>query len=106
MDSETIGFMPAIEWAANIRTKQISPVEAMRALLDRITALEPKINAFAYLAADQAMDAARAAEKALMGGEQIGPLHGVPVTIKDLCWTKDMPTQSGSLTTKGFRPVE
>src|SRR5580700_6378622 len=106
MDSETIGFMPATEWAEKIRTKQMSPVEAMRALLERITALNPKVNAFAYLAADQAMDAARAAEKALMGGERIGRLHGVPVTIKDLCWTKDMPTQSGSRTAKGFQPVE
>ena len=84
MDSATIGFMPATEWAEKIRTKQMSPVEAMRALLERIAALDPKVNAFAYLAADQAMDAARAAEKALMGGERIGRLHGVPVTIKDL----------------------
>ena len=106
MDSSTIGFMPATEWAEKIRTKQMSPVEAMRALLDRITALDPKINAFVHLAADRAMDAARAAEKALMGGERIGRLHGVPVTIKDLCWTKDMPTQNGSLTSKGFQPVE
>lgn len=106
MDSETIGFMPATVWAEMIRTKQMSPVEAMRALLDRITALEPKVNAFAFLAEDQAMEAARAAEKALMGGERIGRLHGVPVTIKDLAWTKDMPTQSGSVSSKGFQPVE
>ena len=46
------------------------------------------------------------AEKALMGGERIGRLHGLPVTIKDLAWTKDMPTQSGSLTAKGFQSVE
>src|SRR5271165_1735651 len=106
MDSATIGFMPATEWAEKIRTKQISPVEAMRALLERITAIEPNVNAFAYLAADQAMDAARAAETALMGGERIGRLHGVPVTIKDLAWTKDMPTQNGSLTSKGAQPAE
>jgi aspartyl-tRNA(Asn)/glutamyl-tRNA(Gln) amidotransferase subunit A len=106
MDSTTIGFMPATEWAEKIRTKQFSPVEAMRVLLDRIGALEPKVNAFAYLAAEQAMDAARAAEKALMGRERIGRLHGVPVTIKDLAWTKDMPTQNGSLTSKGFQPAE
>ena len=106
MDQETIGFMPATVWADGIRTKQFSPVEAMRALLDRIGAVDAKVNAFAYLAAEQAMDAARAAEKALMSGERIGRLHGVPVTIKDLSWTKDMPTQSGSLTSKGFRPVE
>ncbi len=106
MDPETIGFMPATVWAEQIRTKRFSPVEAMRALLSRIEAVNPKINAFAYLAADQAMDEARAAEKALMGGERPGRLHGVPVTIKDLAWTKDMPTQSGSLTSKGFQPTE
>ncbi len=106
MDPETIGFMPAVEWAEKIRTKQMSPVEAMQALLDRIATVEPRINAFAHLAADQAMDAARAAEKAVMGGERLGRLHGVPVTIKDLAWTKDMPTQNGSLTSKGFRPAE
>src|SRR5580692_3248611 len=106
MDSETIGFMPATVWAEKIRTKQISPVEAMRALLDRITALDPKINAFVHLAADQAMDAARAAENAVMGGERIGRLHGVPVTIKDLCWTKDMPTQQGSFMYQGNQPTE
>jgi aspartyl-tRNA(Asn)/glutamyl-tRNA(Gln) amidotransferase subunit A len=106
MDSETIGFMPATEWAERVRTKQMSPVEAMRALLDRIAAVEPKVNAFAYLAAEQAMDAARAAEQAVMGGERLGRLHGVPVTIKDLAWTKDMPTQNGSLTSKGAQPLE
>ncbi len=106
MDSETIGFMPATEWAAKIRSKEMSPVEALSALLDRVTALEPKVNAFAHLAADQAMDAARAAEKAVMSGERLGRLHGVPATIKDLAWTKDMPTQSGSNTSKGFQPTE
>src|SRR5258708_3339751 len=106
MNSETIGFMPATVWAEKIRTKQMSPVEAMRTLLDRINALDAKVNAFAYLAADQAMDAARLAEKALMGGERLGRLHGVPVTIKHLAWTKDMPTQNGSLSSKGFQPVE
>jgi aspartyl-tRNA(Asn)/glutamyl-tRNA(Gln) amidotransferase subunit A len=106
MDSETIGYMTAVEWAAKIRGKEMSPVEAMRALLARIAAVDPKINAFAYLAGDQAMEAARAAEKAVMAGERLGRLHGVPVTIKDLCWTRDMPTQHGSMTSKGAQPTE
>jgi aspartyl-tRNA(Asn)/glutamyl-tRNA(Gln) amidotransferase subunit A len=106
MDSETLGFMPATELAELIRTKQLSPVEYMRGLLDRITALEPKVNAFAYLAADQAMDAARQAEADLSSGKRIGRLRGVPVTIKDLAITKDMPTQSGSLIFKGNQPNE
>jgi aspartyl-tRNA(Asn)/glutamyl-tRNA(Gln) amidotransferase subunit A len=106
MDSETIGFMPAVELAELIRTKKVSPVEYMRALLDRIAALEPKVNAFAYLAADQAMDAAKRAEAQLMSGGRIGRLHGIPVTIKDLLFTKDMPTQRGSKIFAGDRPSE
>ena len=75
-------------------------------MLDRIATLEPKVNAFVHLAADQAMDAARAAEARLMSGERIGRLHGVPVTIKDLAITKDMPTQQGSLIYQGNQPTE
>lgn len=106
MDSETLGFMPATVAAELIRTKKLSPVEYMTALLDRITALEPKVNAFVHLAADQAMDAARAAEKAVMGGGRLGRLHGIPVTIKDLVITRDMPTQNGSMIFKGNQPTE
>jgi aspartyl-tRNA(Asn)/glutamyl-tRNA(Gln) amidotransferase subunit A len=106
MDSEALGFMPAVELAELIRTKKISPVEYMRALLDRIVVLEPKVSAFAYLAADQAMDGAKKAEAALMSGARIGRLHGVPVTIKDLLITKDMPTQRGSRIFEGDRPTE
>jgi aspartyl-tRNA(Asn)/glutamyl-tRNA(Gln) amidotransferase subunit A len=106
MDSETIGFMTAVELAELIRTRKISPVESMRALLDRIAALEPKVNAFAYLGADQAMDAAKRAESQLMSGARIGRLHGIPVTIKDLLFTKDMPTQRGSKIFAGDRPSE
>jgi aspartyl-tRNA(Asn)/glutamyl-tRNA(Gln) amidotransferase subunit A len=106
MNSEDLGFLPATQLAELIRTKQLSPVEVMRALLDRIAALEPKINAFAYLAADRAMDAARVAEAKLMSGNGIGRLHGLPVTIKDLAITKDMPTQQGSLIYQNNRPSE
>lgn len=106
MDSETLGFMPATEAVELMRTKKLSPVEYMRGLLDRITALEPKVNAFAHLAADQAMDAARKAEARLMSGERLGRLFGVPVTIKDLANTADMPTQQGSLIFKDAQPTE
>jgi aspartyl-tRNA(Asn)/glutamyl-tRNA(Gln) amidotransferase subunit A len=106
MDSETIGFMPAVELAEMIRTKKISAVETMRVLLERIAALEPKVNAFAYLGAEQAMDGAKKADAELMRGARIGRLHGVPVTIKDLLFTKDMPTQRGSKIFAGDRPSE
>ena len=107
MTDEELGFLPAAELAPMIRAKKISPVEVVSTLLARIERLEPKVNAFAFLAADQAMAAARASEAALMRDGPIGPLHGVPVTIKDLLWTKDMPTSAGSKITEGTRyPID
>lgn len=106
MDSTDLGYAQAMDLAAMIRERKISPVEAMTALLTRIEALEPRINAFAHLAADMAMEGAHAAESAVMRGDALGPLHGVPVTIKDLAITKDMPTESGSLIMKGTRPAQ
>jgi aspartyl-tRNA(Asn)/glutamyl-tRNA(Gln) amidotransferase subunit A len=106
MTSEDLGFLPATTLAELIRTKQLSPVEYMQALLSRIEAHDPKVNAFAHLAAEPAMQAARAAEAQLMSGARIGRLHGVPVTIKDLAYTKDMPTQQGSFIYAGYQPTE
>ncbi len=103
---DELGFLPATQLVELIRTKRLSPVEYMTALLARIEALEPRVNAFVHLAAEQAMDAARATEATLMSGERIGRLFGVPVTIKDLAITKDMPTQQGSFIYQGDQPVE
>lgn len=106
MYSDTIGFMTAVEMAEMIRTREISPVECMQAVLARISELEPKVNAFAHLAADFAMGEAKKAEATLMSGARIGRLHGVPATIKDLSITSDMPTQRGSRIFSGDRPME
>ena len=93
-----IATQPATELASMIRAKQLSPVELMSAVLDRIAQLDPAINAFAHLDADRAMAGARRAEAALMAGSQIGMLHGLPVTIKDLAAVAGMPTRSGTKT--------
>src|ERR1700749_4408578 len=106
MDNETLAFTPAVQLAEMIRQKKLSPVELMTALLSRIKALNPRVNAFAYLAEDAAMNAAKRAEAALMKDERIGRLHGIPVTIKDLAITKDMPTQMGSQIFAGNQPNE
>ena len=79
MDKTELCFTPATELANAIRAKKLSSVEITSTVLERITALEPKLNAFAYLAAQEAMDAAAAADSALAKGESLGPLHGVPV---------------------------
>lgn len=106
MDHQALGFTPAVELAELIRTKKLSPVEYVRGLLARINDLEPKLIAFAYLAADHAMEQAKKAEAAIMSGARIGRLHGVVVTIKDHSNTKDMPTQHGSRIYAGDQPAE
>ncbi len=103
MNDADLGFLPATTLAPMIKAKQISPVEVMAALLRRIEALEPKINAMAAWDGDRAMAGARRAEAALMGGGPLGRLHGLPVTIKDLVWTKDFNTEAGSFIQQGFR---
>lgn len=67
----------ATRLAELIRNKEVSPVEVVKAHLDRIEAVDPKLNAIVTLA-DGALDVARAAEQAVMNGEALGPLHGVP----------------------------
>src|SRR5882672_12212894 len=89
-------WRPAIELAALIRTKQLSPVELTEALLARIDALNPRLNAFCLVAHDVARRGAREAEIAVMKGEPLGLLHGVPVSVKDVLFTRGMRTTGGS----------
>src|SRR5690348_1424534 len=85
-------FLPATELAARIRRRDISPVEVVEAYLRRIEVRNPVINAYTLVLADQAMEAARAAENAVMSGKPLGSLHGVPVGIKDLDDVAGVPT--------------
>lgn len=105
MSDDEIAWMPATEMAARVRARTLSPVEIATAVLARIERLEPRLNAFVHLAADAARAAAKRAEDAVMRGDPLGPLHGVPVTIKDLSITADMPTQFGSATMRGNQPT-
>jgi aspartyl-tRNA(Asn)/glutamyl-tRNA(Gln) amidotransferase subunit A len=89
-------WLSALELAAQIRAKKISPVEVVDAVLARIERMNPTLNAFCTLTADEARDAAQAAEVSVMTGEELGPLHGVPVSIKDLLFTRRLLTTGGS----------
>ena len=89
-------YTPATELAGLIRAKKVSPVELTRAVLARIERLNPTLNAVCTLTAEQALAAAREAEDAVMRGRALGPLHGIPFTIKDLAFTKGVRTMSGS----------
>jgi aspartyl-tRNA(Asn)/glutamyl-tRNA(Gln) amidotransferase subunit A len=85
-------WVTAAEAAAAIATRKLSPVELTRALLDRIERLDPRLNAFIRLDADAALDAAKAAEREITAGRPRGPLHGVPVGIKDIIDVAGLPT--------------
>src|ERR1700761_2644433 len=80
------------EAARAIATRKLSPVELMKALLERIGRLDPKLNVFIRLDGNAAIDAARAAEAEVGSGRQRGPLHGVPVGIKDIIDVAGLPT--------------
>ncbi|WCS28579.1 amidase (plasmid) [Methylobacterium sp. NMS14P] len=101
--TQDIIFSDATGLAELIRTKQLSPVEAVRAHLDRIEAVDPEVNAIVTVA-ENALDAAKRAEAAIMAGEMLGPLHGVPFTVKDSIDTAEVPTQRGSPIFKGRVP--
>nr|MBA2447475.1 amidase [Chloroflexota bacterium] len=80
---DALCFMPATDLAAKIRAKEISPVEVVEAVLRRLEALNPRLNAFTLIQAEEAREQARRAEVAVLRGDDLGPLHGVPVSIKD-----------------------
>ena len=96
MIHDDLAWRSALEVAALVRDKQLSPVELTTALLARIEALDPRLGAFCLVTADAARAAAREAEIAVMKGEPIGALHGVPLSLKDALYTRGLRTTGGS----------
>src|SRR5713226_10674364 len=84
MTDADLCHVPATELAALIRTKKLSPVELTRAVLARIETVNPLVNAFCTPTPEIALADARRAEEAVMKGGSLGPLHGIPYSIKDL----------------------
>ncbi|WP_028203762.1 amidase family protein [Paraburkholderia nodosa] len=98
-----IVMLSASQLATAFRQHTLSPVEVMCAVLDRITKLDPVVNAFCALDEERAMSAACEAERRWMRGEPCGPLDGVPVSVKDLVAVSHLPTRHGSRTTSPDR---
>jgi len=96
MASDDLCWLPALELASLIRAKKVSPVEVTEAVLARIERLNPALNAFCTVTTEEARDAAQAAEVSVMTGEELGRLHGVPVSAKDLVFTRRVLTTGGS----------
>ena len=93
---EDLCFMPATALAMAIRHKEVSPVEVINAVYARLHKINPRINAFATVTEEKARLAAKEAEAALVRGDRLGLLHGVPVSIKDVFLTRGVRTMFGS----------
>ena len=105
-ENQDICWMSAVELAKAIKEKKLSPVEVVNSILERIENINPKINAYVTLTAETAIVEAKQAEDAVMKGDELGPLHGVPVSIKDLIFTKGVRTTMGSKLYEDFVPDE
>jgi Asp-tRNA(Asn)/Glu-tRNA(Gln) amidotransferase A subunit family amidase len=95
-------FLPAVTMAAHIREKKISPVELVDAHLAQIAALNPRLNAFVQVDAQRACQQARAAERAVARGDTLGPLHGVPLSIKSSIDVAGLHCESGTKLRAGY----
>ena len=106
MTDDDLAFTPAWQLRRLIGEKKISPVELTELFLRRIETLNPKLNAYLTVVAEEAVTTAREAEAAVKRGDKLGPLHGVPISIKDLTATRGIRTTRGSLLFKNFVPDE
>ncbi len=99
-------FLELTDLATRIRAREVSPVAVTRAQLDRIAALDGGLGSYAHVMAESALAQARAAEAEIAAGRYRGPLHGVPIGVKDLAWTKGIPTAAGMAIHRDHRPAE
>jgi amidase len=99
-------YLSLLEIAERIRRQDVTAETVTRHLLERIETHERRLHSIAHLLADSALDQARRADQEIRSGLYRGPLHGVPIGVKDLLWTKDVPTAAGMEVLRNFRPKE
>ena len=103
-ENESFCYSSAVELARMVRSRELSPVEIVTAFIKRIEAVNPEVNAFCTTTFESALREAKQAEKEVMEGRPLGPLHGVPFSIKDLIYTKGIRTMRGSKIFESFVP--
>ena len=106
MEKQDIPFLTTAELGELIRTREVSPVEATAAYLDRIDSLNFKFNSYLTVCRSEAMAAAGEAERAIARGDYQGPMHGIPVAVKDQIWTQGIRTTVGSRLMADYFPEE
>src|SRR5258706_385044 len=106
MLAQDLHYSELVEVGQRIAKRELSSVEATQAQLDRIARLDGQLKSYAYVMSSSALEPAQAAEKEIAAGKVRGPLHGVPIAVKDLCWTKNAPTAAGMRIYRNNRPTE
>ena len=104
-DSSDLPYLNIVDAAALLRRRRLSPVELTRAVLERIGRLDRKLHAFITVTAESALRAARRAEREISAGKYRGPLHGIPVGVKDTHYTRGVRTTAGSEVLRDFFPA-
>jgi len=102
--TEPLHYSSLRDVARRIQAREVSPVELTTRILDRIAAIDPKLKGYATVMREQALEAARSAEEEIQRGTYRGPLHGVPIAVKDLCYTKGVRTMAGTSIYANFIP--
>ena len=106
MSSTDLHYLELTELARRLHAREISPVEATRAQLDRIEKLDGRLRSYALVTPELALEQARVAESEIQRGQIQGPLHGVPIAVKDLCWTEGIATAAGMPIHRDNKPKE
>ena len=106
MDQQNIPYLSATELSRLIAGKEVSPIEATQAYLDRIDSLDFKFNSYLTVSRKEALQAARKAERDIVRGKYLGPMHGLPVAVKDQIRTKGIRTTGGSHILADFTPAD
>ena len=104
MPDTPLHYQTIAEVGARLKSREISPVELTQAILDRIGALDGNLKSYATVMADSAMASARVAEGEIAAGNYRGGLHGVPIAVKDLCFTTGVATMGGAKVLRDFVP--
>lgn len=100
-----VALQPLMAVAEKIRTRDLSPLKLTQNLLDRIQRLDNRFHSYLTVTTDLALAQAKEAEREIQQGNYRGPLHGLPIALKDLCYTKDIPTTCGAAMFADFVPT-
>lgn len=104
MPLQDIHYQPLTAVARLIEAREISPVELTETILGRVEAFNPALKSYTTVTSDLAITQAKAAEREIMSGRYRGPMHGIPIAVKDLCFTKGITTTGGMAIYRDFRP--